>query len=382
MTTLLRPDVAFVLAALRRDAGAVTAQNEAAARVEDWEAVARFAREHEVVWWVSRALPRDGVPGAVREALAEAARDAAVSGLAGARQLIELFQALTDAEVRAVAYKGPALSMDLHGNLSARRFSDLDILVSECDRERARAALEAAGYASPAGMSARAERFYSRWEGVTHLARPGGLPIELHWRCQAPRYGGPQDPSAIVTRAQPRALGVGTVLVPSPEDRGVLLALHGVKHAWRYLLFVADFAATVSRPGFDWALFAARAGSWGVRRAMHVAVLVAHDLSLIQAPAGALQAARADARAVFLAGAVVARLTMARDVPDIGAESTARYDLQWLDGRWAKLRYFWLAVILPTPEERRFLRLPDALLPLAYPVRAWRLLRHALGRHA
>ena len=47
-----------------------------------------------------------------------------------------------------------------------------------------------------------------------------------------------------------------------------------------------------------------------------------------------------------------------------------------------KLRSLWLSVVLPTPQERRLVRLPEALVPLAYPVRAWRLLRHAWGARA
>ncbi len=281
-----------------------------------------------------------------------------------------------------MAYKGPALSIDVHADLAARNFDDLDILVAEADRARARVALSAAGYASPSGYSEREERFYSRWEGVAHFSRDGALPVELHWRCQAPRYGGPQDPADVVARARPCAMGGGTVLVPSPEDLGVLLALHGVKHAWRYLQWVADFSAALSRPAFDWTRFVSLADSWGVRRATHCAVLVAHDLVALDVPAALLRAARDDAPAEVLALGVVARLTMARDAPDIGAESTARYDLQWLDGPWAKVRYFALAAALPTPQERNVARLPDVLLPLAYPLRAWRLLQHARGRRA
>ena len=365
----------FVLAALRRDAGAVRAQEEAAARVGAWDEVRRFAVTHDVLWWVLHALPAEGVPAEVRESLADAVRTAALNALAAARQLAELSGVLEAAGIRAVAYKGPALASDVHGDLSARRFTDLDILVAEADRFPARAALLSAGYAAPQGYTARELRFYSQWEGVGHFSRGIDWPVELHWRCQAPRYGGPQDPADIVARARPAALGGGSVLVPSAEDRGVLLALHGVKHAWGYLQWVADFAGAVSQPGFDWTLFAKRAAEWRVRCAVHCAVLVAHALVMVDVPAEMLGAARRDTRAAYLARAVVARLTLAGNAPDVGAESTARYDLRWLDGTWAKLRYLVLATALPTPLERQMARLPDALLPLAYPLRAWRLLR-------
>lgn len=382
VTEMLRPDVAFVLAALRRDAAAPRAQRDAAARVDDWPAVTRLALAHDVGWWVMRALPSEGVPDGARSSLREAVRAVAISALSGARQTVDLSDALGAAGVRTVAYKGPALAMDVHGDVGARWFTDLDLLIAEADRDRAVRAMRALGYAWPAGLSDRAERVYSRWEGVTHLARGDELPVELHWRCQAPRYGGPQDPADVVTRARPCGLGGGAVLVPAPEDLGVLLALHGVKHGWTSLQWVADFVSAVGRPGFAWAVFVSRGDAWGVGRALRYALLVGHELAALEMPSEVLAAARGDGRAAFLARAVSARLTGAHEVPDIGAESTPRYHLQWLEGAWAQARYLALAAVLPTPRERAVAPLPDALLPLAYPVRVWRLVRHALGRRA
>ncbi|MFA6167285.1 MAG: nucleotidyltransferase family protein [Gemmatimonadaceae bacterium] len=379
---MLPPNVAFVLSSLRRDADAQRAQRAAAARVDDWPAVTRLALAHDVGWWVMRATPSEGVPGDARTPLLGTVRAVAVSALSGARQAADLSGALAAAGVRAVAYKGPALAADVHGDVGARWFTDLDLLIAEADRERAARTMRALGYASPSGLSERAERVYSRWEGVSHFARGDDLPVELHWRCQAPRYGGPQDPADVVARARPCGLGGGSVLVPAPEDLGVLLALHGVKHGWTSLLWVADFVAALSRPGFDWAVFTSRGSAWGVGRALRYAMLLGHELAALEMPSEVLAAARADRRAAFLARAVSARLTLARDVPDIGAESTPRYDLQWLEGAWAKARYLALASALPTPHERAVAPLPDALLPLAYPVRAWRLLLHTLGRRA
>ena len=382
MNDVLRPDVGFVLSALRCDADAHRAQRDAAARVDDWPAVTRLALAQDVGWWVLRAMPPDGVPDDARSPLRDAVRAIAVSALSGARQAAELGGALDAAGVRSVAYKGPALAVDVHGDVGARRFTDLDVLIAEGDRDRAVGEMRALGYASPDGLSDRAERVYSRWEGVTHLARGDDLPVELHWRCQAPRYGGPQDPVDVVARARSHGLGGRAVLVPAPEDLGVLLALHGVKHGWSSMMWVADIVAALSRPAFDWTVFASRGHAWGVDRALHYALLVGHELAALEMPPRLLASARADSRAARLARAVAARLTLARDVPDIGAESTPRYDLQWLDGAWAQARYVALAAALPTPQERAVAPLPDALLPLAYPVRAWRLLRKSLGWRA
>ncbi len=343
--------------------------------------MAELAVRHDVAWWVRRALP-DTAPITARQALDDATRAVALSALAGAGQLSRLMQVLETANVRAVAYKGPALAADVHGDLGARRFTDLDVLIAERDRDRAQQALLAAGYLRPEDYRDAEARFYSAWEGVAHLQRDGELPVELHWRCQAPRYGAPQDPAAVVERAVACGVGGARVLVPAPTDLALLLALHGVKHAWTSLLWITDFASALARPAFDWAAFEARSHQWRVTRAVHYALLVADALLHPVVPPALLARARADARAVRLADEAVSGVRSLSHTPNAGRESTARYDLQWLDGTWARLRYLALAAALPTPQERHVARLPDALLPLAYPVRAWRLARHAFGRRA
>src|SRR5512133_4115134 len=150
---MLRPDVDFVLSALRRDAGAQRAQRDAAARVDDWPAVTRYALAHDVGWWVLRAMPAEGVPDDARAPLRDMVRAVAVSALSGARQATEISSALSAAGVRAVAYKGPALAVDVHGDVGARWFTDLDLLIAEADRDRAVRAMRAVGYALPTGLS-------------------------------------------------------------------------------------------------------------------------------------------------------------------------------------------------------------------------------------
>jgi hypothetical protein len=376
----MSPERAFVLAALRADARASDARASAAARVTDWDRAAEIAAQHDVAWWVHRALPAVAGTASARQFLNERVRAIASAALAGTSELLAIARALEEGGVSMAAYKGPALAVDVHGDLGARWFTDLDVLVARCDRERALAALGDLGYTSPAGYTAREASFYSAWEGVSHLTREGAArPVEVHWRVQAPRYGPPQDPAEVVAGARPCRVGGGAVRVPDVETQAVLLALHGVKHAWTSLLWVVDFGNAVARDGFGWPRFMAIAARWRVLRAVHDALLVARALVALDVPTWVLARAHADASAVRLATAAVHGLCSDDAEPNRGCEATPQYDLQWLDGGWARVRYLALASMLPTPQERRLVRLPDALLPLAVPVRAWRLLRQAAG---
>lgn len=367
--------IAFVHAALRRDAVAGGAMREAG-EVQDWPAVVRLAHEQDVLWWVARALPAE-VPREVRASVADALRAQTFAALAGARQLLELLSVLRDAGIQAAAYKGPALAVDVHGDLGARRFFDLDVLVARLDRDRAARVIGEAGYARPASLSSRAERVYSRWEGVMHRERIDSLPVELHWRCQAARYGGPGDPAQVLSRTRTCELGGGRVTVPAATDLAVLLALHGTKHAWRLLLWVVDFAAAVDRADFDWEAYLERAREWGVRRAALYAALVAQAIAGVGLPRRVADVAQRDRPAVRLAAAIVARHRGVSADAHVGGDSEPRYDLLWQDGFAARLRYVTIAAALPTPRDRDAFHLPDGWLALSYPARAWRLLRRA-----
>lgn len=367
------PELQFVLASVRASGRAVDA-----ATVGDWARVAALAVRHDVPWWVWRALPSEGADAA-RASLHDPVRTLAMAALDGTAQLLLLVRAFETAGVPMVAYKGPALAADVHGDVAARRFTDLDLLIAEHDRAAAEQVMRQAGYAPPAGYTERELRFYSTWEGVSHFACEGRLPVELHWRVQAPRYGAPQDPHDIVRGARRGALGGGVVPLPDAETQGVLVALHGVKHGWTSLLWAVDAAHALDRAGFDWSRCQSIAAQWGTSRALHVAVLVVTQLALGEVPADVLTAAQRDAAAVRLADDAARGLMSDAAHPNAGRESTARYDLQWIEGAWRRARYLALAAALPTPQERKAARLPDALLPLAYPVRAWRLLRRASG---
>jgi hypothetical protein len=377
------PELAFVLACVRSDAGAAAARASAAREVRDWRRVAELAHLYEVPWWVVRSLPAEGVPTDVRDGMREAMRDLARRAMAGTRELLALLETLTRHGVQVLAYKGPALAVDMHGDLAARRFTDLDLLVARRDLPEARAALLAAGYRRPRGLTEREARFYHAYEGIEPFEGDAtAWPVELHWRCQARRYGAPQDPAPLFASARRVTIGGTDVLVPGAEALAALLALHGVKHAWGSLLWVADFAHAVQRDGFDWARLSAIAAEWRQERALNDALLLAHTVLAVDVPIALRDRAQRDARAVRLSRAAADALLGRTGGDDVGRESTVRYDLQWVGGGWLRARYLLLAAALPTPCERRALRLPDPLLPLAYPVRMLRLLGRTLGQLA
>ncbi|MEA3246141.1 MAG: nucleotidyltransferase family protein, partial [Gemmatimonadota bacterium] len=105
---------------------------ELVARVRDWATALVVAESQGMAPLAAREvlrLPGDGLDGDARALLTEAARRATVAALDATCELAAVAEALRAAGVAALPYKGPALALDAFGDVAARQFADLDIVV-------------------------------------------------------------------------------------------------------------------------------------------------------------------------------------------------------------------------------------------------------------
>lgn len=98
------------------------------------------------------------------------------------RDLEGFGRALAAAEVPWAPFKGADVASRLYGDPTVRAMSDVDLLVSERDYPRARAALEAEGWQN-AAPGPRFDRYVEEEGSAWTAERPGSpLPVELHLR--------------------------------------------------------------------------------------------------------------------------------------------------------------------------------------------------------
>jgi len=88
----------------------------------------------------------------------------------------------------------------------------------------------------------------------------------------------------------------------SVEDELVLICIHGAKHFWERLMWIADVAALVSRQtGIDWQRVADSAQAVGAERMLHTGLRLASDLLQARLPDKVQATVEADAGAAWLA---------------------------------------------------------------------------------
>ena len=114
----------------------------------DWAYFLRLATRQRVVPLIQRSLSAaqfGAIPPAITAALAQQQDHIARRNFFLTGRLVGLLRTLDTGDIRAIAYKGPAIAAVAYGNISLRQFWDLDVLVDPRDYRRARDLLVSGG---------------------------------------------------------------------------------------------------------------------------------------------------------------------------------------------------------------------------------------------
>jgi hypothetical protein len=255
----------------------------------DWDYLFLLARRHSVLPLLYRSLEGlDGPPAGFRARLREEFRKNATRNTLVAGELARLARLFESEGVPLLAYKGPALAQQAFGDITLRRYVDLDVIVRRGDARRAGELLESQGYVKPAGLTEAHEEFLLRRQHNLAYTRDGGLMIvELHWEVAPAHFAAVAVGEGVWERAASVKIFGTDVRCPSPEDLVLALSVHGTKHLWERLAWVCDVAALVnSQADFDWPLLRLLAKGARVERMLHLALRLARGLAGAQVPEG------------------------------------------------------------------------------------------------
>jgi hypothetical protein len=304
-----------------------------------------------------------------------------------AAALVDLLAALDAAGLPALPYKGPVLAEALYGDVAMRAFGDLDLLIRPRDLRAAKDLLKARGFEPEYDLGPAQEAAFLRASAQYHLVlrhADSGLLVELHWRT---------DPDAAVEGvasgdaeawwdARPREPFAGTaVRAFTPEELLLVLAIHGSKHHWERLAWLADLAALMARhPQLDWAWIAGRAAELRATRRLLLGLRLAHDLLGAAVPPDLLDRAACHRVLVRLATAIEAAAFAAAPRP-LGAFARLRRDLALFESLRGKARFLCGALLEPSLVEWTRWPLPRGLAFLYPLLRLGRLTaKHLPGR--
>jgi Uncharacterised nucleotidyltransferase len=246
----------------------------------DWTRLLVLAEDHGVTGHLAaslRGLEEDLVPPEIRQELADRRRAQNLFTLRLTAELFRILDRFTSEGIDALVVKGPALAMQAYGDPAMRTYGDLDLLVRQRDIRRATELMCAAGYAAAIPLSAiDAGKIPGQY--LFSMA-DSKLIVELH-NDRTLRYFPRRLPLEDFFSRQVRVcLDSHEVPALSVEDELVLICIHGAKHFWERLMWIADVASLVSRQReINWPHAADSAKAVGAERMLNTGLRLASDL--------------------------------------------------------------------------------------------------------
>ena len=341
----------------------------------DWAEVLRLAEYHGVLPVVAHNLIGQNLPPAIESSLRSAYQANLRRSLWFAAELARIVQHFDRCDLRAIPYKGPVLAQSAYGDLGLRSFSDLDLLMSPADFDRAKRALAEIEYRPTTEQSAVVERFWLRagYERSFDGAAGKNL-VELQWALLPHFYGVELRVEDLIERSG-RTIVVGCEIpCLSTEDSLLTLCLHGAKHLWTRLIWISDIAQTLRSSFIDWPLVVSRARDAGIVRILGVSFWLVKNVLHSELPEEAENMIAADSDASVLGREFAERLALGAAY-DFESTEYFRLILKLRERSADRRRYLWRLLSTPSVGDLAAVHLPEALFPLYRVVRPLRLLR-------
>lgn len=244
-----------------------------------------------LVYRTLNAVCPDAVPKDVFDVLRRRTQAGALLNRALVKELAQVCQAFQESGVPVIAFKGASLAVMAYRDQMLRDYGDLDLIVPQHRLVDAQRVLWSQGY-RPQDQS-KATLDASPGDGPYHLFVKKNVPgyVDLQWVMAHEHFAFQLDRSEIWDRCVPLSIEGKQVMSLSTEDLLIILCVHGSKHAWERLKWVADVAELLRARPVDWQRVFATATKWRCRRMLLMGLALAHRVMNVDLPPDIVRAA-------------------------------------------------------------------------------------------
>jgi hypothetical protein len=325
------------------------------------------AAQAELDWFLLRALNYSGLP--IPPTLISRVRDQSAQNCRAVSDLVRIVQCLDAAGIQCLALKGPALGQFLYSNLSARAFTDLDLLMDKAAIRPATQLLENLGYRLASG------RLDDPDDKDLLFVSPGsGLAVELHWALHPPTYANP-CPDDLWSRSVTVSLAGVPVRSLHPDDLVLYLSIHGTRHLWSKPQWALDLHTLLQSSAVQWPMVLSEARKSGTLRILHLSALVCSLLFATPVPPPLSSSLQRDPFASQLASRIVHTLLDSEPLGNMDSLLFRILSRERFRDRLTVIRRAMRTIWKPGSVDRSLLPLPTFLYFLYFLTRPVRLMR-------
>ena len=342
----------------------------------DWDYLFRLARRHSVLPLVYRQLqthasdlvPRDQLHRFRLNYQENVARNLLLTS-----ELTAIIRAFADEGIESVPFKGPALAVMAYGDLSLRRFVDLDVIVKKEDVFRARNVLSKAGYTASLSLDEDQQSVLLRTQHCMQFSRDNGRIIfELHWNVASNLFASPVSAQEFWQRLREIEVNGQTVKSFSADDLLFALCVHGSRHIWERLSWICDIAELIQREQLDWAALIDRAITTDSERMFYLGLCLAERLLGTRLPVEVRSRIEKDHYLQILTDGITARLFNGTEHIPATSGQVFRFNFNLRKSWRGRARYF-AFTLKPNDVDLSGVWLPRPLYFAYYLVRPMRL---------
>ncbi|BDA72004.1 hypothetical protein RIVM261_005030 [Rivularia sp. IAM M-261] len=340
----------------------------------DWQYLVQTAMRHGVMpllYWSLKSTCPESVPDNALDFLHKVAQKNTCNNLILTQELVNVLHLFETHQIPALAYKGPLLATSVYDNLSLRYISDLDILVSKENFQKAADLLLAQGYKYSEEANVRWESHFIKDDGIHNIDLHSEI-IPQHLACSI-------NENYWWENTQPFSFAGLTVPNLLPEAMFFLICLNGNKECWKHLNRICDVAEIIrAYPQMNWQEIFQKADTLGCKRLISLALFLAKDLLQAPVPEAVLEQIQMYPKAKVLAQQTIQKL-FAQSNERILEVHRCLFHIKTRENLQSKIKVLvdlmnysgWLQ---PTEKDLDLVNLPKSLYFLYYLVRPIRVL--------
>ncbi len=342
----------------------------------DWSSLCSTAEFHGLLPLLHKhlsAYARDLTPDEILNTLKGYSLANAQSVLHLLSKLLKVFSLFQQNGIRMAVFKGAVLAKVAYGDVGLRQAGDIDILIRRQDFAQAKEFLKTIGFQmSPELTDAQQTSHLNFHCEIQFMMDDWFSVVDLHWGLAPQSFVFGLNATEVMDRLE--STSVNGVLIPTfcSEDLIIYQAMHGAKHLWQRLEWIASLAELVrSSTTLDWDTVIRRATNSHTKR---IVALGLHLIDLVfeeRVPERVLAALDPKERMRRFAEEVLQQIFLPRSSPE-STESNL-FNFRIMDRKRDALRSTLRAIFVPTLSDWQSVHLSSSLHPLYYAVRPLRL---------